>query len=254
MLLKLSGDSSVLRLSLEHPIHLDPKHQYCLALLGFYSENNICNLRSNDYVYFWDTKDNKITEEQYAKANLLESGFHTLDNIQNYFREFLRGLSTKVDVNLLKIEQAESHVCIYSPLDFYLGSQLSELLGFEQPWKSPLDRKSYFKSGVIVTATNLPNLRAVDAIEIHCDIVEPSLTNQHEHPFKHAETPILYQFFPNVPRKYKISESPQQRLYVPVRKGTTKIQHLTLYITDHRGRLLENRNVNNIVYLDLKIQ
>lgn len=253
MLFKLTSNSSVLKLSLESAIHLDPESEYRLALAGFYSENNIQNLRRGEDVYLWDSNNAGTSDPKvYAKANRLESGYYTLADVETYFRDFLHDLKTRTDPELMRVNKTGPFVSVHSPVDFYLGPHVSELLGFEPPKGSALDRKSYYKADTVTRATNPPNIRPVEVIEIHCDIVEPTFSHHGEHLFKHRETPILYQFSPDVPHQYKISETPQQRHYVPIRKGETKLQHITVRITDHRGRLLENPNVHNIVYLDLQ--
>lgn len=242
-----------MKLSLENPIHLDPESEYRVALAGFYSENNIHNLRRDEDVYFWDSKNTTDKDpKKFAIAKRLESGYYTLANLETCFRNFLRDLKTHADPQQMRILKTGLFVSVHSPVDFYLGPQLSKLLGFGPPTGSVLDRKFYYKADTVTQTTNPPNIRSVDAIEIHCDIVEPTLSHHSEQHFKHRETPILYQFSPDVPHQYKISETPQLRHYVPIRKGETKLQHLTVRIMDHRGSLLENHNVHNIVYLDFQ--
>lgn len=247
------GSSSELKLSLENPIHLDPQSEYRLALVGFYSENYVQNLRRDDYVYLWDSKNAEATDpKKFVRAKRLNCGYYTLADLQMYFKEFLGDLQTSTDSDQMRFEKSGMFVRVRSPVDFYLGPHLCELLGFESPVGSPLDRKAYYKADTLTEATNPPNFRPVQTIEIHCDIVEPSVSHHGEHLFKHSETPLLYQFCPDVPHQYKISETPQHRHYVPIRKGGNKLQHLTVRVTDHKGRLLENRHAHNIVYLDLQ--
>ncbi|KAG8302457.1 hypothetical protein J6590_033053, partial [Homalodisca vitripennis] len=143
-------------------------------------------------------------------------------------------------------------ISINSPIKFYLDKTVSDLLGFEKSDATNLQKESsYFNSNENVIASNPPNLRAVDVIEIHCNIVNNSLVNHDVHSHKHLETAILYSFSPNVPHGYKISQSPQEKHYIPLRSGLRKIQQITITLVDQNNQLLQNNHVNNIVYLDL---
>lgn len=60
-LFKISGNSSILELRLEHPIHLEDA-KYSIGLGGFYSDNFIPNIPKdykNAYGFVVDEKDGK---------------------------------------------------------------------------------------------------------------------------------------------------------------------------------------------------
>ena len=229
------GKTSVLTLHLEHPIHLDG--DYRLALIGFYSDNNINNLLKDAYVYFKDVHE----PLKYTR------GYWTIEKLQSRAREYLGNFS--VNANSFKIEKRGDRVSIFSPLMFNLDSTASELLGFKP--KITSETENYFEAEKAITALNPPNLRGFDVIEIQCNIVEHSYACHDVHTHKHAEAKILYQFFPNVPRGYKISEVPREKLYVPISSGVQRIQQIVITIKGHDNQLIQNEHVNNIVYLEL---
>ncbi|KAG8314339.1 hypothetical protein J6590_094855, partial [Homalodisca vitripennis] len=246
-LLKLTGTESVLTLHLEHPIHLDPNVEYYIALVGFYSENNIYNLLQHAKVYFWDLEIHFI-----PKPLILQCGYWTIEKLEKSFRDYIQSLNLSVNSNDFKIFKDGDKISINSPIKFYLDKTVSDLLGFEKSDATNLQKESsYFNSNENVIASNPPNLRAVDVIEIHCNIVNNSLVNHDVHSHKHLETAILYSFSPNVPHGYKISQSPQEKHYIPLRSGLRKIQQITITLVDQNNQLLQNNHVNNIVYLDL---
>ncbi|KAG8279406.1 hypothetical protein J6590_106264 [Homalodisca vitripennis] len=144
------------------------------------------------------------------------------------------------------------HLCLEVLQRDSAGEDWEHILGFEKSDATNLRKESsYFNSNENVIASNPPNLKAVDVIEIHCNIVNNSLVNHDVHSHKHLETAILYTSSPNVPHGYKISQSPQEKHYIPLRSGLRKIQQITITLVDQNNQLLQNSNVNNIVYLDL---
>jgi hypothetical protein len=250
---KLTGKESVMSLHLEHPIHLDG--EYKLALTGFYSDNNIANLKQEAKIYFHYPQVNGKVTTIIVHALTLEKKFWTLETLTNKCRNFLQGLLdtqavTNIDPNNFSMIKSGDRVAINSPLGFYLDSSVCKLLGFELSIKPSSEVSSYYTANINHTGTKLPNLRAVDVIEIHCNLVEHSFVNHDTHWHKHDETEILYHFFPNVPHGYKISEMPNEFHYIPLR-NITAIREIKIMIKDQDNQLLVNEGVNNIVYLNL---
>jgi hypothetical protein len=238
-LLKVTGQQSVLTLHLEHPLHLNDGDDYKLALVGFYSENNIQNLRQEATIYFSSNGVHALT---------FTSGYWTLKSIQERAREYLKQNLPSVDETQFILEKVNGRVSIQSPIKFYLDESVSKLLGFVPISQ---DMATAYREAGTVIAENPPNIRTVDVIEVHCDIVDNSYVNSDVH--KHAETSILYHFFPSVPQGFKISEKPQYPHYVPMKKGLRRIQQIRLMLTDQDNRILQNEDVSNIVYLDLRV-
>lgn len=246
---KLVGKESVLNLHLENPIHLDENTEYKLALTGFYSDNNIPNLRENAFVYlcYGANVDGKPTECIHTFT--LEKGYWTIDKIQNKIRLFIQEMLNTLEIialdpNSCVIDKHQDRVRIKSPVGFYFDPAISDLLGFDRG-------TTQFKPNVYHSGSKIPKLRTVDVIEIHCNLVEHSYVNHETQWHKHDETEILYHFFHNCPNQYKISEVPQEKFYVPLRRGTRKISEIKITIKDQDNQLLVNDGVNNIVYLSL---
>jgi len=252
-LLKLTGQGPELTLHLEHPIILDPRFEYRLALTGFYVDNNIPNLREKDSINFWDaTQPNRTDSRSHIVFN---PQYYTVRDIQNHCRSQLKNLSKKVDVESLTITRNGMYINITSPLQFYMGPYMCSLLGFNHPVEEiTIDdaiQKHSYKANTKHVGTKPPNLRAFDVIEVHCNIVNNSLTPHDEHSHKHMETSMLYHFCPESPSGYKISEVPMHRHYVPLREGMRWISAIKVTVQDQNNRLLQNENTNYVIYLDL---
>lgn len=249
-ILKLTGNTSTLSLHLEHPIHLDENINYRLSLVGFYSDNNMANLLIDAIIFFWSDIDRDS-----VRTLVIEKGYWTIETLENKCRSFIQSLNI-VESSSFRITNDNAKVTIYSPLKFYLDETLRKLLGFDPnpEGSSSSNANSYCEAGKPIVAPNPPNLRAADVIEIHCNLVENSIVAHDTHWHKHAETSILYTFFPNVPHGYKISHTPTEKHYVPLRHGLHRIRNIDVTITDQDNNLVLNSDVNNIVYLDLSIQ
>lgn len=245
-LMRFKGSASRITLRLEHPIHLEGDRDYRIALVGFYSENNIRNLRRDANIYFRDSEDQLI-----PRPLTFQSGYWTIESIETKTIQYITSLQINVDAAAFKIQRTGVCLSIISPLKFHLDKTISEFFGFTPPKGKYSEDEGYFEAHEKVTASSPPNLRAVDVIEVHCNIVENSLINHDVHDHKHMETEILYEFFPNVPHGYKISEVPNERYYVPLKRGLRQIQEITITILDQNNRLVINDGVVNVIYLDL---
>lgn len=248
-LLKLRGKSSCITLHLEHPLHLEENVKHRLALVAFYSDNNIPNVRDEANIYFWD-------EDIYCIPTPLTftRGYWTIEAMEAKAKTFIASLKLNVDANKFKLNKNGDFLSIYSPLKFYMDSVACKVFGFEVPSIEKQNKSvstSYYDENKLISGANPPKLRAVDAIEIHCTIVQNSIVNHDTHFHKHAETELLYTFFPQVPRGYKISEQPRDRLYVDLKPGLRTIQNITLNILDQDNNPIFNDNVDNLVYLDM---
>lgn len=250
-LLKLTGTSSVLNLSLEHPIHIEEGESYRMALIGFYCDNYMYNLPVVDYIYFWDSTSPQPTDVHLMKRFILDPDYYTLEDLQTYIRQFLKRLDTKVEAENFRIFMFGVHVCIHSPLKFYLGPEVSKLLGYSPPKESPT-LSSFYNSSTMIVASGTPNLRPANIIEVHCNLLENSYHNHEEHAHRHDEGALMYMFYPNTSFGHMISEKPEERHYIPLKQGLRKIQHITVTITDQNVRHLQNNFVSYTVYLDLQ--
>lgn len=237
-LFKITGNTSKLELRLEHPIHLDG--QYSIGLVGFYSDNFISNV-PKDYknVYGFSSVDGKISE--FYDIN---KGNYSLEEIKNLFiislKEFKKKYD-KFDENDFELTNKGPFILIKSPVKILLTAIICDLLGFKDGNIEP---------NLLIEGIKLPKIRAFDVIEIHCNLVEPSLENHDDYSHLHKESEILYSFYPNVEFGSKISVRPYEIDYIPI-KNLDKIQTIFISIQDNEGNLINNEKVKNIVYLRL---
>jgi len=223
----------MLNIHLEHPVYLDENEQYKVALIGFYSENNIYNL----------LQDSQMTFENVKEPLTIDGGYWTVESLQKHIRHFLASKVPSVDSNKFEVLKDNNRILIKSPVKFHMGNTIRALLGFDAVVETIF--QDNYKSD------SAPNLRSVDVIEIHCDIVNTSFTNHPRHYHRHEETSILYQFYPKVHHGFKISEKPQYPHYVPLKSGLNRIQQINVGLLDQNGYLLQNPDSNNILYIDL---
>lgn len=239
-LFKIIGSTSELSLNLAHPIFLDENINYKIGLVGFYSDNNICNVLEDSHITFEIEKSDK---SKFNNTIKISKGFWSITELNNHIKKQLKDDKFYIKGN------DESKIIICSPHHFKLDNNLRKLLGFETFSKNEIEKS--FKSLTEHKGKYKPNLRPFDVIEIHCNLVESSFTNHNTLEHVHEETEILYSFFPNVSYRSKISESPSEIFYVPIKKGTNKIQKIKISIKNERDELLKNENVMNIIYLSL---
>ena len=236
-LFKLTGNSSTLKLSLEHPIQLNGN--YSIGLSGFYSDNFVLNFPI-DVPYCYGFSDDKNITEYYP----INRGFYTIESLKNLLKDSLKQFKTKVNFNEndFMLENIGPFIRIKSPVTIIVTAVFVDLFGFED---------INIKANTLTKGIKLPKLRPFDVIEIHCNLVEPSLENHKTYSHLHKESDILYSFFPNVEYGSKISEKPNEIDYVPLRE-LNKIQSIEIKIQDENGNLLNNSDVKNIVYLRLR--
>lgn len=253
-IIKIVGTDSVLQLQLEHPIHLDDDTNYKIALVGFFSDNNVNNLREEDSIYFIDS----TNEKPPADPNLIKKlsfprGYYTLNEIEKTCREFLRvDFKSKVNIDSFLVKKMDCKVLICSPLRFYIGPRLSKLLGYQPPQQPPSNIEAYNQANKNTIGSSNVDLRVVNMIELHCNIVENSYVKHDTHSHKHAETEILYVFSPSSPHGYSMSVVPTERHYVPLKRGLKTIQRIVVYICDQENTPIQNENTTTTIYLDLR--
>lgn len=239
-LFKIVGSTSELSLNLAHPIFLDENINYKIGVVGFYSDNNICNVLEDSNITF------EIEQPDKSKLNniiKISKGYWSIIELNNYIKKELKNDKFYIKGN------NESKIIIYSPYPFKLDNNMRNLLGFEILSKNEIEKP--FKILSEHEGKYKPKLRSFDVIEIHCNLVESSFVNHNTNEHVHEEIDILYSFFPNVPYGSKISERPSEIFYVPIKKGTHKIQKINISIKNERQELLNNKNVTNIIYLSL---
>lgn len=238
-LFKLTSTTSKLEINLEHPINLKSDKNYSLGLNGFYSDNFICNFISTDNSAIQISHNNNKFYLNYP----LYEGYYSLEDLK---KEFIIKIKSYKDTNKLNINENDfilttknNKIMIKSPLEIDLSISLANMLGLNKNVEKDKE----------IEGKDVPKFRSFDVIEIHCNIIEPSIEN---HNILHKESEILYSFYPNVEYGSKISEKPYKIDFIPIRKNINQIKNIIITIQDGNGNILNNPDVNNIVYLRLK--
>lgn len=246
-LLKIRGNGFRLSIRPEHPIRLKEGFRYQLALVSFLSENFIHNVLEPMHMYFWDNDIHFI-----PKPLIIPSGYWTIDLLKEKINDYITSLNLNLSNKKFEIERKNDRIVITSPIKFYLDSKFALFLGYDHSQNNPINViESYYNANESIASPNLPNIRAVDAIEVHCNIVEHSYVNHDLHSHKHAETELLYTFFLKTAHGYKIYETPSQRLYVNLKKELQSISQIDITLRDQNNRLLQNEAIDCVVVLDL---
>ena len=71
---------------------------------------------------------------------------------------------------------------------------------------------------------NPVNILTVSSILVNCDIISGSFLNG-------SQQPVVYSFFPNVSPGYKIVESPNNLVYLPISQ-TGNMSRMSVWLTD----------------------
>lgn len=219
----LFGTSSVINQSFYPPIKLDDESDYVLGLINFGVYNAIPNVDITNNKFHYDDKIIEIPE-----------GSYELVDINKYIKKKVES-GVNVDIvannNTLKCELKCNHYVNFEP-----QNSIGRLLGFKpQKLKANTSYTSDFPVSII----------KVNAICIECSITTNSYSNS-------KSVHILHEFFPRAPPGFKIVETPNHVIYLPI--NTREISSLTLKIVDQDDNLINFRQEVVTVRLHLKKQ
>lgn len=213
------------------PIKLDDKGYHEIALVGLDMYHSIPNIDkdNNKFIYIY---------KGVSYPFYIEEGCYEINNINDYIQKKCAEndhadlFEIRANANTLKciIELKDPEVKIR----FDSHRSLKSLLGFTTNTLEGV--------GEHVSA-NIVSILSVNAILVHCNIIEGSYLNG-------VERPILYTFFPNVPPGYKIVEKPHSSIYLPV--SYNSIDKLRLLLTDQDGNQLNIRDEEVTIRLHLR--
>lgn len=233
---RLSGKTSLLKLKLEHPMHLDDDVRYYLALTGFYCDNYFYNITEEACMMF-DTPDHLSCS--------LPKGYYKSGSVIKAIKDYM--LKKKIVTSVEESEKfifrtVRNKIIIESPVKFHMNNSMRRYLGFNE-----IDEIVYENK---YTAENMAHFRAFNILEIHCDLVEFSLVNHNVHAHKHKETSILYHLDPKE-HGDKIVKLPHVFDYVPLKRGLKTISEVNIALTDENNNLIQNASPSYYVYLKL---
>lgn len=200
----LTGKSSILTATFDPPLFLDESSDYVMGLLNFETYNTITNIKPPRNEFHLVGRSPIIIPE----------GAYEITDIDEYLRTQLEGDTG--DYVLLRGNNSTLTTRIKSTfeLDFTSDKSIGYLLGFNQ---------KRYSANTWHNAENITQILQINSLLLHCNISVGSYKNG---------TPghIIHQFFPTVPPGYKIVESPNPVIYLPI--STKTITDITVKILD----------------------
>jgi hypothetical protein len=219
----LTGNASELSAHYNPPIDLGD-NDCVLGLINFEAYNAIPNI---------DVAANKF----YIDRHVIEIpiGSYELTNINDFIQQKLLILDKKIVCDISS--NNNTLTCIIKSnrqIDFSSNDSIGSLLGFKNvTLKAGEEHESKLPVNILKTNT----------IRIECNIAEGSYSNN-----KPVHT--LHEFFPSVPPGFKIIETPQNVIYMPI--NTRIIDYISLKIVDQDGNLINFRGEVVTIRLHLK--
>lgn len=225
MLFMLSGKSSILTADFNPPIDLKDGN-YVLGLTNFETFNSIPNI---------DEGCNSIRVGK--KEIIIPTGCYQVVDINKYIKhELKQDPKTKGTIFELTANNntLHTHIKCSEDVDLRKLNSIAPLIGFK--------RKLLTKFGKY-PSDNIANVMSVNSILVECNITVNSYANgQPQH--------IIHQFFPNVPPGFKIVESPDHVIYLPISVNT--LRNIVIKIVDQTGKLINFQQETITVGLHLQ--
>lgn len=225
----LTGKSSELSCNFNPPIFLNESRNHELSLLNFDAFNSIANVdESNNLLHY-------IAVGILIEPIVIPVGTYDVDDIAAYVTKEAAKRNHEIDITI-KGNHSTQKTAIKSSreLDFTQDRSIGSLLGF---------KKRKIKAGVEEDSDYIVNINKVNALQIYCNLITGSYNNgQPVH--------VLYHFFPNVPAGFKIIESPQLPIYLPVTGNV--ISTLTVRVLDQDGNIVNFRGEEVTIRLHLR--
>ena len=250
---RLTGQSPLLQLKLENPIHLEDGVRYYLALTGFSCHNYFYNLTEPASISFY-----KPDGPNPFPTETFPPGFWDVKLMQKLIRRFLLdrtpALLSPADVDKFRIFlSGYGKLIIESPIKCHINNAMRKFLGFNELNENEIKYENKHSADKVVSMyedDGILQIRPFDVLEIHCDLVEHSYINHSTHWHKHENSSLLYHLNP---REYgdKIYKEPCVFNYIPLKNGLQSIRDINVYLTDENHVPLMSAFPNYIVYLKL---
>lgn len=227
-----TDDKSQLSAEIFPPVQLSSDGEYELGLINFESYNSMPNVDETCNKFHFD-KDKLI---------VIPTGTYEIKDIYTYITDELKKLQPSsstssppyhlqltVNNNTLK-----TYIRANFEIDFTRSNSIGQLLGFGS---KILTRSVPYVSDEVV------DIYKVNSIRIECNIVTGSyIDGEPSH--------TIYEFFPDVPAGYKMVETPNPVIYLPV--TTRTIDFIALRIVDQSGNLVDFRKERISIRLHLR--
>lgn len=218
----LSDNKSILTADFNPPLYLDEENDYALGLLSFETYNTIPNIEPPRNLF-------KLTG---SPTISIPTGAYELHDLQHYLQSQLdKGelLLVEGDNSTLKTRIKSTH-----EIDFRDPNTIGSMLGFE----SKLYERDRWH-----TSQNITKIMTINSILINCNITVGSYKNG-------KPGHIIHQFFPTVPPGFKIVETPNPVIYLPI--STKTITNITVQILDQDDKPVSFSEETVTVGLHLK--
>ena len=220
-MLCLSARESVLTCEVFPPLNVS-RGEWELGLVDLTTFHSIPNIETgvNDKFYYAD------------KVITIEEGAYEIDNIGAYIRKQLPDsvkFELKANNNTLKTE-----ISCSEPIHFK-DQSLATLLGFKSD--------TTLEPNKVHSSPEPVDILRVNVIRVECNIVRGSYDNG-------AESHVLHEFYPLVEPGFKIVESPNPIIYLPL--NVRQINNVTVTLKDQCGRLVNFRKETISVRLHLR--
>lgn len=232
--LHLSGVDAVLKAHFFPPITL--VGDYELALMGLESWNSIPNITVDNNIFHYDS-DREIE---------IPVGSYEINDIGNFLEKELQkihGIQSEhehLDKKCIQItgnnHTFKSEILCRFKIDFMKSRNIGKLLGFENVLIAALEKTE---------SNRLINILKVETLRVECNIIRGSFNNG-------KPTHTIYEFFPDVPPGYKVSEVPRNLIYLPV--AVRVIDNLEIQICDQDGKRVDLRGEKTSIRLHLRPQ
>lgn len=192
----LTGKEAELVCYFNPPIYLSDNSEYEMALLNFETFNSIPNVDESNNLLHYET-DKGILETVEIPV-----GIYDIDDIEKAIESTLTKASKTEIVIKVSGNNNTQRVNVKANVKLNLSKDKSigSLLGFD---------KKILEANMLHTSDFIANINKVNVIQVYCNLTSGSYING-------EPVHVLYQFFPKVPAGFKIIESPQEPIYLPV--------------------------------------
>jgi len=224
-----SSDQTDYTTNFSPKLHLNPNKRFELALVNLETYNSIPNLdgTNNKFVYSNNTGTTwftitlpegcyEIPQINAAIQRQLERNGHWDNTVNPQSHYITVGANSSTLRAYVDITNPTYRVNM-------AASTIRSMLGF-----NPKTIQSGYHEG-----DNPVDILKVNTILVNCDIVSGSYRNG-------SQTPVVYSFFPDVSPGYKIVESPNNLVYLPV-VPAGHVQRMRVWLTDQNGEQLNLR-------------
>lgn len=229
----LSGNSSTLEADFFPPILLNDKYQYECGLVDFQTFNCIPSVDETNNSIVFCVPDRL----SYESINiLLPTGSYEIVDIFNFVKSQLDDrikFELRINKNTLKCE-IQSSVMIDTNQRNDKPNTIGGLLGFSA---CELSANRWH------TSDRRVEINRINAIRVECSIITSSY-------FNNESVHTIHEFFPNVEAGYKIIETPQNVIYLPI--TVAAIHTISLRFIDQNSRLIDFRGENIVTRLHIR--